>query len=208
MVNKSVLLFLLISLLFLFSSTYTVAVKTPCLFSGIENNKIAVITSTGKLLIPLEPETFTAIMGHQYGRLVLPEDFPAGLNVELFITPQGTVRAMRNKLNIFFLPEGRILPGWGHSASLSPDGKHYFIYNLASGLFLYSLSSDKPPLFLSNSAFAVWNKDGSKIVYPSGEHLIIYDIDKKKKLYIPLKKSMEESELIITDRDWNYSEDK
>jgi len=215
------LLFIIFIIFFLtvFLSTCTAAVKTPWEigsgeylteghFLGIQDNNIHIGTNIGELLLPLEPHAFIALMGNQYGQLVFPEDFPLGQNVELFITRQGTVRAMRNKLSNFVLPEGEILPGWGHSASLSPDGKHYLIYNLQSGLSLYSLSPGSSPLFLSYYNIAAWNKSGNKVVYSGGEDLFIFDIDRNKTLRLPLEKAAAQFALIITGLDLNYCEDK
>lgn len=214
--------------LFLFFTTGVSALNSPWetgegenvvtgIYQGTENNSISVVCGSAALQFTRAPQFIAAIMGNRYGRLVEPEDFPDGLQVELYITEQGTVRAMRNLPAKFTLPEGHVLPDWGHSASLSPSEEYYLIYNQLydgqSCLFLQSPTMSEPPLILSDSPVAAWTKSGSKVASPRGNTLLVFDTLTKEKSEIPLgaaahASNLHDSVLIITDLAWNDNEDR
>lgn len=178
--------------------------------SSINNNCVTIISDTGMLRIPLASQPTAGLIGRRYGRLIRPEDFPPGLRVELFVTPQGTVRAIRNKPETFILPEGRLLPGWGHNASLSPDGEHYLINNLAFGLSLHTLSAHQPPLVLSPfyCPCTAWHHDGDQVAFAPGDDLIIYDLVTGEFSATPLRNAGDEFAFIVTGLAWNQDNDK
>lgn len=205
------LLFLLLvpSALFAYPSPWVLGngeKRVEGIFLSIGENLIQIETSSGKHAYRLAGDVLAALMGKHTGRLLSPEEFPPGICAELFITKDGCVRAFRNKQEALPPPDGTPLAGWGHEASLSPDETCYTIYNLHTGLYLYSPPNEEP-LFLSAYPVLDWNGNNELAFCLSG-HISVYDTRHKKQKVLNLPPPQEGIRRVIKEIKWNISGDK
>ncbi|MFZ5688697.1 MAG: hypothetical protein ACOY9Y_11085, partial [Bacillota bacterium] len=175
---------------------------------SVQNNNVKIIVNGEVRAFPLTPDCFCAIMGSQSGFMVDPGQFPPGLHVEIYLTRQGAVRAMRNKPETITAKSGQPLGVWGHDACFSPDGKHFLIHHLMDGLSLHSMGNPGPPVYLSPLSLAAWSRHGDKIACSLPGALLIYEVNSGSKNVIPLPATKEGSQRSVTALSWNQQGDK
>jgi len=175
---------------------------------SLNSDVVRIQTPLDQQDFPLAHDALFALMGRQSGRLVPLLHFPAGIEVELYINPSGAVRAIRNRQAPLRLPEGKPLQGWGHQASLSPDGKKYLLYHRETGINLYStINRSQTPQFLADSSVADWSANG-EIAVGLPDKIIIYNIRAKAKKTLPLPALPPGTSRVIADLKWNCAGNK
>lgn len=174
------------------------------LYKGVVNGVLEIQTETGIEKFITAPDFVMALSGKRTGKLVNPADYPKDIEIEVFFNSQDQVRAVKNKPLPLIETKGRLIPGYGHILSYSPDNQHYLLFDYIGGLSLYS---QKKELYssLSSEPTAAWNSTGTKFACTSGENLIIYDLSRlHKPEIIELPPLPDEVTRIIMGLEWSF----
>lgn len=178
------------------------------LFYGFADGNILVEIENELLALTLHEDVLIALMGNNSGRLIAPQDLPPGIKVEIFISGDKSVRAIRNSTEPLanVKQSDIILPLWGIDAIFGQDEDSYLLYR-RDGLFLCSISDAMPPLFLSESPLSDWSSRNI-IASTNQEGLSLYDCNTNKQQDISLPMPEEGYVQVIIDLAWNSSGNK
>ena len=178
------------------------------LYLGYKHNLIYLKIQDKLLNNPFSSDALFALMGLHSGRIVSLSQFPQEIPVQIILNHTGTIRAMRNQLEpLDFIP-GTALENWGHLATLSPQEKYYTLFDLWQGLFLYSLTEEKKPIFLSTQPSCTWNNKGTKLAYADHHYLGVYDPLKNIKKIYPFPQNNLGTVKVIFSIAWSPLDDK
>lgn len=151
----------------------------------LKDNKICLQNKTIDEYV-LDENILVAIMGNQTGRLISLAFLPLNIQVELILSKNNKVRAIRNQILEDIPVKGTPLLLWGHELSFSPDEKNLMLFHFEKGLYLHSLNDNGYSKYLSQLPIAAWNKDGTKISYLSSEKIVIEDLISGQKRNVAL----------------------
>lgn len=149
-----------------------------------------------------------ALMGLHSGKLVSLSQFPSNITVQVILDENGSIRAMRNKIEHHQNVPGKALETWGHLATLSPKEKHYTLYHFWQGLYLHSFKNNDQPVYLSTQPLCAWSNKGTKLAYADHQHLGIYNTETNTNKIFPFPHNSLGTVRVVTSLDWNSQDDK
>lgn len=171
---------------------------------AISNKEVTLRTSRGVMSFTFDTNLLAACTGARTGFIAAPVDFPLFFNVEIFLTPDGKVRAMRNIIENIDVTKGLPLDKWGHDLYLSPDDNHYMLFNYGDGLLLCDITNKENQLHLSDYPIAAWSNDGKKLAYIDNyNNILLYDINTHEKRIISYTKPTPNTISYINHLKWS-----
>jgi len=157
---------------------------------------------------PYSSQTIYALMGLHTGKLVSLSQFPCDILVQIILDENGSIRAMRNKVEHHHNLPGKALETWGHLATLSPNENYYTLYHLWSGLNLYTFKHNNNSVYLSAQPLCAWSHCGTKLAYADHHHLGIYNTQKCINKVYPFPQNHLGTVRVVTSLAWNPQDDR
>lgn len=209
---------LLITLLFLIPQPGPLATSDPWepraheiiltgTYQGLEDDLLCFKTEEALGKYPYIPEIAVGLIGPHSGKLIPLSQFPVAKPAQIIMTPNGTVRALFNRLTSLACLPGTTLKQ-GLLASLSPTEKHYTLFNLEQGLSLHNLTTEAEAIFLTNDLPSAWNSSGTQIAFVQENSLVLYEITRQLKKTYPLPSPQEGLSRVIFSLAWSPLDDK
>jgi len=157
---------------------------------------------------PYSPQAIFALMGLHLGKLVSLSQFPCDLPVQIIIDENGSIRAMRNKIQHHKNVPGHTLEAWGHLTTFSPNEKYYTMYHFKNGLYLHSFKQKDKPFYLSAQPVCAWSNKGTKLAYADHQQLGIYNTHSGINKIYPFPQNHLGTVRVITSLAWNSQDDR